>query len=130
MKWKRARNEINGVVENNLSCDNKEVVKDKVIYFFKAKFERSFGPQVRLDNICFNSISGEDNDFLVGVVSKEKVKAAVWSCDSLKSPSPNDFNFNFIKFCWDCLKEDVLSVVNDLVSKGIWPRGQKLLLFV
>ena len=58
-----------------------------------------FEPQVRLDNICFNSIFYEDIALLVRAIFDEEVKDAVWSCDSLNSPDSNSFNlalFNFV----------------------------------
>jgi len=35
VKWRRARNEINGVFENGLWCEDKEVVKVKVRDLFQ-----------------------------------------------------------------------------------------------
>ncbi len=32
---------------------------------------------------------------LVEDISKEEVKFVVWSCESLKSPGPDGFNFGF-----------------------------------
>ena len=102
MKWRRLRNGINGVV-NGQWCNDKEVVKTKVREFFEPRFVGESEPMVRLDNVRFNSISDEDNELLVGVVSEKEVKNVVWSCESSKSLSPDGFNFSFIKFCWVCL---------------------------
>jgi len=104
------------------------VVKTKVRDFFEARFVGEYEPLVRLDNVRFNSISDEDNESLVGVVSQEEVKNVVWSSDSSKSPGPNGFNFRFIMFCWVCLKEYFVSVIlwSTVGSLG----DQMLLLFV
>ena len=98
------------------------MVKAKVREFSEVRFNGKSKPQVRFDNVWFNSISEEDNVSLVGTVSKEEIKNDVWSCESSKSPGPNDFNFSFIKFCWVCLKEDFVSVVNDFMVNGKLPR--------
>ena len=45
--------------------------------FLKARFEGVSKFHVRLDNVGFNSISGEDNAFLIVVVTKEEVKSVV-----------------------------------------------------
>jgi len=123
VKWRRMRNEINKVEVNDQWCDDKEKVKAKVREFFKAIFDGMSEPQVRLDNVRFNSISDEDNALLVRVVFDEEVKDAVWRCDSLKSPGLDGFNFSFIKFCWECLKDDFVLAVKDLLVNGKWPRG-------
>jgi len=98
-------------------------VKIKVCEFFEERFARNDVCQVRLDKVDFNSISEADNEVLVGEFSDEEVKAAVWGCDSSKSPGPNGFNFGFIKSCWDILKEDVVLAVKDFAGNGSWPRG-------
>ena len=54
--------------------------------------------QVRLDNVSFKGVTREDNEMLVGTVSEAEVKAAMWNCDSSKSPRPDDFNFGYVKF--------------------------------
>jgi len=123
VKWRRARNGINDILENNQWCEDKEVVKAKVGDFFKAKFDGVSRPQVRLDNVCFNSISSDDNALLVRAFSEEEVKTTVWNCDSSKSLGSDAFNFSFINFCCDCLKEDILSAMNDFAVRCKWPKG-------
>jgi len=103
--------------------DDKEVVKAKAREFFEGRFDGKFESLVRLDNVRFNSLSDEDNKSLVGDISEEEVKNVVRSCHSSKSPGPYEFNFSFIKFCWVCLKEDVVLAVNDFMVNGKWPRG-------
>jgi len=103
------RNGINWLEVNGQWCDHKEKVKAKVKEFFKAIFDGMSEPKVKLDNVRFNSMSDEENVLLVGTVFDEEVKDAVCSCDSSKSPSPDSFNFSFIKFCWECLKDDFVS---------------------
>jgi len=123
VKWRRARNGLNRVFVDGLWCDNKEVVKDKVRNFFESRFDGVDGVPVRLDNVDFSSVSGEENRMLVEDISEEEVKFAVWSCESSKSPGPDGFNFGFLKFCWEILKEDVLKAVNEFAGRGSWPRG-------
>jgi len=60
---------------------------------------------------------------LVGRISEEEVKRAVWSCDSDKSPSPDGFNFRFIKFFSEEIKDDILRAVHNFEEEGKWPRG-------
>jgi len=125
VEWRRARNKINDILENDQWCEDKEVVKANVRDFFKAKFDGVSRPQVRLDNDCFNSISSDDNALLVGAFSEEEVKTTVWSCACLKSLGPDAFNF-----CCDCLKEDILSAMNDFVSDVNVLGGKTLHLYV
>ena len=41
VKWRRAMNELHGVFFNDRWCEDKDVVKDKVIEFFEARFVRN-----------------------------------------------------------------------------------------
>ena len=123
IKWRRARNGINGLVVDSLWSEDKEVVKGKVRDFFKARFEGVDGLQVRLDNVPFNSISAADNEMLVNTFSEEEVKEAVWDCESSKSPGLDGFNFGPIKFCWEFIRDDILLAINDFARVEKWPRG-------
>jgi len=123
VKWRRARNELHGMFVDDRWCEDKEVIKDKVRVFFKERFARKEGCQVRLDNVRFNSISKEDNELLIADFSKKEIKDAVWNCDSFKSPGSDGFSFGFLKHCWEIIKSDVVSAVKDFASKSHWPRG-------
>ncbi|XP_068486295.1 uncharacterized protein [Phaseolus vulgaris] len=118
VKWRRVRNGINGLFVDGRWCEDKEVVKDKIRDFFKARFEGVVGLQVRLDNVSFNSIFVVDNKMLVSPFSEEEVKDGVWSYDSLKSPGLDGFNFELIKLCWEFFRDDILLAVNDFASFG------------
>jgi len=60
---------------------------------------------------------------LVGRITKEEAKRVVWSCDSDKSPGLDGYNFGFIKFCWEEMKENILRVFHNFEEDGKWPRG-------
>jgi len=57
VKWRRARNKLHGVYVNDIWCEDKEVVKDKVREYFADRFVKNDVCQVRLDNVRFCSIS-------------------------------------------------------------------------
>jgi len=61
---------------------------------------------------------------LIKPFSLDEVKAAVWDCDSFKSPGPDRINFGFIKDFWHEMKDKIMRFVsefhrNDKLSKGI-----------
>jgi len=77
VKWRRARNKLHGVFVNDRWCEDKDVVKDKVIEFFEARFVRNEFIQLKLDNVRFNSITREDNNMLVGDFFEEEIREVV-----------------------------------------------------
>jgi len=115
IKWRRARNRLHGVLDNNVWYDKKEEVKEKVCKYFEERFARNDACQVRLEKVNFNTISEADNEMLTSDFTEEEIRAAIWGCDSSKSPGPDGFNFGFIKYCWDILKTDVLAAVKDFL---------------
>ena len=72
--------------------------EEKVREYYKERFSKEVCQRVKLDKVGFNRITDEDNVLLVGRISEEEVKRAIWSYDSDKSPGPDGFNFGFFKF--------------------------------
>ncbi|XP_068486365.1 uncharacterized protein [Phaseolus vulgaris] len=79
--------------------------------------------QVRLDNIPFNCISEEGNVNISRAFSEEKIKDAIWDCEGLKSPEPDGYNFEFIKFTWDIVKADFVRAIQNFENSEVWPMG-------
>ncbi|GAU25959.1 hypothetical protein TSUD_373600 [Trifolium subterraneum] len=57
------------------------------------------------------------------VVSHFEVKAAVWDCDSYKSPGPDGINFGFIKDFWADLQGDVMRFISEFHRNGKLTKG-------
>ncbi|XP_019433565.1 PREDICTED: uncharacterized protein LOC109340346 [Lupinus angustifolius] len=98
-------------------------VKNYISSSFEAKFEECTGCRPSLDGIGFNHLAAEENAFLTAKFEVEEIKGAIWSCDGDKSPSPDGFNFSFLKKFWECLKDDFIRMVEDFYSFGNLPRG-------
>ena len=60
---------------------------------------------------------------MIEVFSEEEVKEAVWQCEGSKSPSPDGFNFNFIKKSWKYLKVDFVAALEEFHEIGYIPKG-------
>jgi len=77
-----------------------------------------------MGNMQFRSLSVRQGAGLIKIFTIEKVKAAVWDCDSYKFPGPDGISFGFIKDFWDIFKDDVMRFLlefhrNGRLSKGI-----------
>ncbi|KAL8478303.1 hypothetical protein ACS0TY_030276 [Phlomoides rotata] len=51
-----------------------------------------------------------DNEFLGADFSEEKIRNAIWACDSNKSPGPDEHTFVFYKEFWESLKPEIMNV--------------------
>jgi len=54
---------------------------------------------------------------------EEEVKAAVWDCDSFKSPGPDGVNFGFLKEFWIDMKQDIMRFMTKFYRNGRLSRG-------
>ncbi|MCI32106.1 cysteine-rich receptor-like protein kinase, partial [Trifolium medium] len=76
-----------------------------------------------VDNLQFQRLSPLKSGSLTKPFSIAEVKAAVWDCDSFKSPGPDEINFGFIKDFWPELQEDVMRFISEFHRNGKLTRG-------
>jgi len=55
--------------------------------------------------------------------TEEEVKAAMWDCDSFKSPSLDGVNFGFLKEFWIDMKQDIMRFMTEFHRNGRLSRG-------
>jgi hypothetical protein len=76
-----------------------------------------------VENLEFNSLSVAECSSLTKPFSKAEVKAAIWDCDSLKSPGPDGINFGFFKDFWMEMKGDVMRFISEFHQNGKLTKG-------
>ncbi|XP_019429814.1 PREDICTED: uncharacterized protein LOC109337317, partial [Lupinus angustifolius] len=119
----RRSKEVHGLLIDEVWVDDPGRVKNHIRSFFRDRFAESHSNRPSLGGIEFNGISAEDNQFLTSRFEEEEIKEAVWSCEGDKSPGPDGFNFTFIKKSWDCVKSDIIAMVDDFYIFGDLARG-------
>jgi len=89
---------------------------------FFSHFKEHFAAQdvIRpgVENLLLKNLSYAEGSGLIKPFSEGGVKAAVWDCDSFKSPSPDGVNFGFIKEFWEDIKGDVMRFISDFHRNG------------
>ncbi|GJT02284.1 hypothetical protein Tco_0823453 [Tanacetum coccineum] len=60
---------------------------------------------------CYEYLCGKT---LSCMVSKKRVKRAVWDCGTDKSPGPDGFTFGFYRHFWSTIENDVFEAINVL----------------
>jgi len=78
-------------------CEEPSIVRLEAKKLFEARFKATKDFGVRLDGVEFKSLSSKKILRLIEGFSEEEVKDTVWHCKRSKSPSPDGYNFNFIK---------------------------------
>ncbi|GAU16263.1 hypothetical protein TSUD_298950 [Trifolium subterraneum] len=73
-------------------------------------------------SVDFNSLSFDDNVFLLAPFDEAEVKETVWRCDGNKSPGPDGFNLHFFKVCWPIVKKDLMNFLAEFHEKAALPK--------
>lgn len=115
VKGHRRKNQLAALKVGEDWIDMVDGIKNEVCRFFRDHFSsKSSIRHPNLDDVPFKEITAEENISLTATVTLEELKEVVWSCDGNKSPSPNGFNFNFIKANREILKNEILDFVMEL----------------
>ncbi|GJY82327.1 RNA-directed DNA polymerase, eukaryota [Tanacetum coccineum] len=62
-------------------------------------------------------------DVLERNVTLNEIKSAVWECGTNKSPGLDGFTFEFFRRYWKFLEQDIMVVVTEFFSSGVFPSG-------
>lgn len=81
-------------IDNKL-CYEPDKIKQEVICFFKRLYSRKERVRSCLGGLDLPKISNEEAKHLERPITEKDIKAAVWSCDSSRSPGYDGFNINF-----------------------------------
>jgi hypothetical protein len=76
-----------------------------------------------VENLEFNGLSVAECSSLTKPFSEAEVKAAIWDCDSFKSPGSDGINFGFFKDFWLELKGDVMRFISEFHLNGKLTKG-------
>jgi len=123
IRWRKLRNEVKGVEIDNQWCEEPKSVRKEAKRVFQQRFMATIDHGVRLGHVDFKYLPEAMSLKMVGAISEEEVKAAVWMCEGSKSPGPDGFNFSFIKSNWETLKEEIMEAVYAFEESGSFPKG-------
>ena len=69
------------------------LIRDAVIAHFAAHFQAHDAVRPSMDSLLFQQLDYGDSVNLIRPFSVDEVKAAVWDCESYKSPGSDGINF-------------------------------------
>ncbi|GAU43818.1 hypothetical protein TSUD_248070 [Trifolium subterraneum] len=90
-------NAISAINANGIILQGVQPIRQVVFSHFAAHFKASTVDRPGVENLHFRQLTPNEGGNLTKPFSLEEVKAAVWDCDSYKSPGPDGINFGFIK---------------------------------
>ncbi|GAU18560.1 hypothetical protein TSUD_325520 [Trifolium subterraneum] len=102
----RRRNQLVALNDGDHWIQGVEEIKGFVKNYFENNFKERWEDRPNLNGIQFQALTDDDNTILTPPFSIEEVREAIWCSDSNKSPDPDGFNFNFLKACWEFIKDN------------------------
>ncbi|CAJ2635642.1 unnamed protein product [Trifolium pratense] len=100
IKGRRRRNQIVMLKQGEAWLEEVAAIKKEVKNHFVKHLSEDWNSRPFLQGVDFNSLSVDDNAFLLALFDDAEVKETVWSYDGNKNPDPDGFNLHFFKaFC-------------------------------
>nr|GEU77541.1 RNA-directed DNA polymerase, eukaryota [Tanacetum cinerariifolium] len=116
----RSQLSIRGVMADGVWIENPDLVKDEFVQHFSSRFDKPTDIRASIDMNFPKVLSSVQKEELECVVSKEKLKRAVWDCGMDKSPGPDGFTFRLETSMEDV--EGVCGAAACMDQKGeMWP---------
>ncbi|GLU06807.1 hypothetical protein SLE2022_238000 [Rubroshorea leprosula] len=120
---RRAHNNIAGLMCDGVWCEEPDAVKNEIAKYFRKLFQGDSWNRPKPGGLKFQQISEEKREWLERPFSVEEIEEGLRSCDGSKAPGPDGYNFNFLKFAWQCIKEDFINFFSEFHRNGKLVRG-------
>jgi len=108
---------------NGSWCEDPGKVREEVRKVFVKLFSTPKYFSFNLQNIDFPTVSNEENMLLMKDINDQEIKKVLNECGATKSPSPDAFNFLFLKHNWDTMTTNVCQAVSWSFWEGKIPKG-------
>ena len=105
--------------DSGVWLDTQQLIADKLVTDFTARFRSSGGSFARLIDIPLETrITDCDNNSLLRIPNREEVKQALFSIDSTKTPGPDGFGAGFFKKYWDIIHQEFYDSITEFFIRG------------
>nr|GEV18767.1 putative reverse transcriptase domain-containing protein [Tanacetum cinerariifolium] len=121
IKQKRSQLAICGVLIDGEWILDPIMVKNEFFTHFSNRFSKPVSFRIHPIQLQANRLSVDQIKELECDVSHDEIKRAVWDCGTNKTPGPDGFSFEFFHRYWHFLEDDIIAVVKEFFSSGIFP---------
>ncbi|GLT40917.1 hypothetical protein SLA2020_150140 [Shorea laevis] len=115
---RKAQNNITGLWCDGCWVEEPTQVKKEVVKHFSKLFQGETWNRPKPYGVSFKQISTEDKHWLERPFSIEEIEEGLRSCEGSKAPGPDGYNFTFLKFAWNSLKEDFMNFFSEFHQNG------------
>ncbi|CAJ2662883.1 unnamed protein product [Trifolium pratense] len=120
---RRRGNAISSLQVDGTMVEGVSPIRHAVFSHFASHFKAINVERPRVDNLIFKRLHASEVSGLIKPFSVDEVKAAVWDCDSYKSPGPDGINFGFIKDFWAEMQGDIVRFISEFHRNGRLTKG-------
>jgi hypothetical protein len=120
---RRRGNAISSIQVDGVSLEGVHPIRQAVFSHFESHFKARRVDRPGVDNLPFKRLNLVEGESLTSPFLEAEVKAAIWDCDSFKSPGPDGINFGFFKDFWAELKGDVMHFISEFHQNGKLTKG-------
>ncbi|GAU17884.1 hypothetical protein TSUD_330100 [Trifolium subterraneum] len=120
---RRRGNAISSLEVGGVTVEGVAPIRQAIVCHFASHFKAVDVVRPGVNSLSFKRLHPTEAGNLIKPFSLEEVKAAVWDCDSYKSPGPDGVNFGFIKDFWTEMKSDVMRFITEFHRNGRLTKG-------
>ncbi|MCH79399.1 cysteine-rich receptor-like protein kinase [Trifolium medium] len=120
---RRRGNTISSLQVDNTRVEGVVPIRNAVVSHFATHFKAVTMERPGVENLVFKRLQVAEVSSLIKPFSMEEIKAAVWDCDSYKSPGPDGINFGFVKDFWAEIQGDVMRFCSEFHRNGRLAKG-------
>ena len=119
----KTRRKRNAVLKLKDECgvwlDTQQAIVDKLVADYTARFSTNFGENRRLHDTQLEAkVTTSENITLLQVPTREEIKQALFSIDSIKTPGPDGYDAGFFKKYWDIIQNDFQASIIEFFTQG------------
>ncbi|GAU14347.1 hypothetical protein TSUD_309070 [Trifolium subterraneum] len=120
---RRRQNALSVIMVDGVRVEGLQPIRQAVFNHFSSHFRAGNMDRPTMEDLQFNTLSFAEGGSLVKPFSVEEVKAAIWDCDSYKSPGPDGINFGFLKEFWPEMRADIMRFITEFHRNGKLSKG-------
>ncbi|GAU20182.1 hypothetical protein TSUD_352460 [Trifolium subterraneum] len=119
----RRQNALSAIMVDGERVEGVMPVRQAVFNHFSSHFRAGNEVRPTVEELQFSTLSWVEGGSLVKPFSVDEVKAAIWDCDSYKSPEPDGINFGFLKEFWAEMQVDIMRFITEFHRNGKLSKG-------
>lgn len=114
----KMQKKIHKIKIGNYILSRKDEIRGGLRAHFRDSFVQELIPKVTLSLGSFAMLGKLTSQYLDTILDDLEIKAAVWDCNSHKTPGYDGFDFKFIKRNWDIIGNELIRSVLNFFTSG------------